>query len=266
STEITDNEEEIAKIDVHDDTERGRDDDEESKNDEESDDEETKEEESFDPIPKTLEDSKDDGNGKEDQGLRISEEERIHEEEEADELYHDVDINQGKGLQVSQDIEDSHMTLTSVHLNGQQESSSVSLQFVTIMLNSTSDVAPKPKASARRKRSGSDTSITPTTAITTLTTTGDVTPRLTAATKGKQPAKAKSPSDPSELARTEAQQLKIFLRRSRHETHISQHGGFSTDERTGSKPGVPNVHSDDSEEEISWNSSDDEETDTQEQD
>nr|GFB30848.1 hypothetical protein [Tanacetum cinerariifolium] len=45
------------------------------------------EEESFDPIPRTPEDSEDDGNGKEDQGLRISEEERMHEEEEADELY-----------------------------------------------------------------------------------------------------------------------------------------------------------------------------------
>nr|GEX83198.1 hypothetical protein [Tanacetum cinerariifolium] len=73
----------------------------------------------------------------------------------------------------------------------------------------TQQYAPKPKANARRKRSGSDTSITPPTAITTLTKTGAVTPRLTAAGKGKQPAKAKSPSDPSELARTEAQQLKI---------------------------------------------------------
>nr|GEX45953.1 uncharacterized mitochondrial protein AtMg00810-like [Tanacetum cinerariifolium] len=88
--------------------------------------------------------------------------------------------------------------------------------------------------------------------------------RLTAATKGKQLAKAKSPSDPLELARTEAQQLKILLRRSRQETHISQHGG--SDEGTGSKPGVLDVPSDDSKEEISWNSSDDEETDTQEQD
>nr|GFC74888.1 hypothetical protein [Tanacetum cinerariifolium] len=59
------------------------------------------------------------------------------------------------------------------------------------------------------------TSITPPTAITTSTTTIAVTPRLIAAAKGKQPAKAKSPSDPSELARTEAQQLKIVLRRSR---------------------------------------------------
>nr|GEW34755.1 hypothetical protein [Tanacetum cinerariifolium] len=73
-----------------------------------SDGDETREEESFDPIPRTPEDNEDDGNGEEDQGLRISKEERIHEEEEADELY---------------------------------QSSSVSSQFVTSMLNPTSDAA-----------------------------------------------------------------------------------------------------------------------------
>nr|GEV14888.1 hypothetical protein [Tanacetum cinerariifolium] len=133
-----DDEQDIAKIDEPKDTESGGGDEKESKNDEESDDEETREEESFDPIPKTPEDSKDDGNGKEDQGLRISEEERIHEEEEADELYRDVNINQGRGLQVSHNIEDSHVTLTSIHPDGQQESSSVS-SFVTSILNPISD-------------------------------------------------------------------------------------------------------------------------------
>nr|GFC08749.1 hypothetical protein [Tanacetum cinerariifolium] len=77
-----------------------------------------KEEESFDPIPRTPKDSEDDGNGEEDQVLRISKEERMHEEEEADELYRDVDINQGRGLQVSQDIDDSHVTLTPIHSDG----------------------------------------------------------------------------------------------------------------------------------------------------
>nr|GEY86016.1 hypothetical protein [Tanacetum cinerariifolium] len=134
-----DDEEEIAKIDEQDDTERGGDDDEESESDEESDNEETREEESFDPIPRTPEDSEDDGNGDEDQGLRISMEERLNEEEEADELYRDVDINQGRGLPLSQDIEDSHVTLTLANPDGQQESSSVSSQFVTSMLNPTSD-------------------------------------------------------------------------------------------------------------------------------
>nr|GFA56597.1 hypothetical protein [Tanacetum cinerariifolium] len=55
-------------------------------------------------------------------------------EEEADELYRDVNINQGRGLQVSQDIEDSHVTLTLTHSDGQQESSSTS-SFVTNLLN-----------------------------------------------------------------------------------------------------------------------------------
>nr|GEV38403.1 hypothetical protein [Tanacetum cinerariifolium] len=130
----------------------------------------------------------------------------------------------------------------------------------------TGEAAPKTKASARRKKSGSDTSITPPTAITTPTTTVAAALRLTAAAKGKQPAKAKSPTDPSEVARTETEQLKIVLRRSRQESHISQLGGFSTDEGIGSKLGVPDVPSDDSEEEISWNSLDDEDVDAQDKD
>nr|GEZ79177.1 hypothetical protein [Tanacetum cinerariifolium] len=110
--------------------------DEKTESDGESKEEETtkKEEESFDPIPRTPEEGEDDGNGEEDQGLRISEEERMHEEEEADELYRDVDINRGRGLQVSQDIEDSHVTLTPVHSDGQQESSLMS-SFMTSLLN-----------------------------------------------------------------------------------------------------------------------------------
>nr|GFD63162.1 hypothetical protein [Tanacetum cinerariifolium] len=54
--------------------------------------------------------------------------------------------------------------------------------------------------------------------------------------------------------RTEAEQLKIVLKRSRQETHISQQRGSGTDERTGSRPGVPDVPSDDSEEELLWDS------------
>nr|GEZ25209.1 hypothetical protein [Tanacetum cinerariifolium] len=111
-----DDEEEIAKIDEPEDTESGGGDDEETESDEESAKEEImeEEEESFDPIPRTPEDSEDYGNDEEDQGLRVSEEQRLIEEEETDELYRDVDINQGWGLQVSQDIEDSHVTLTPV--------------------------------------------------------------------------------------------------------------------------------------------------------
>nr|GFC69634.1 hypothetical protein [Tanacetum cinerariifolium] len=110
------------------------------------------------------------------------------------------------------------------------------------------------------KRGGSDSSTTPPTVVASPRPIKTVVaaPRLTAAAKGKQPARTTSPNDPSEVERTEAEQLKIVLRRSRQETHISQHGDSSTYEGTGSKPGVLDVPSDDSEEEILWNSTDDE--------
>nr|GEY21801.1 hypothetical protein [Tanacetum cinerariifolium] len=176
---------------------------------------------------------------------------------------------------VKDDILFLTIKMVSRHQNTQQYGAMLSIELTNEEIRNskaykeyyacaTGEAAPKPKASARRKRSGLDTFVTPSTAITTPTTTVAVTPRLTAAAKGKQPAKAKSPSNPLELARTEAQQLKIVLRRSRQETHISQLSGSGTDEGTGSKPGVPDVPSDDSEEEISWNSLDDEDADAQE--
>nr|GEZ60961.1 hypothetical protein [Tanacetum cinerariifolium] len=84
----------------------------------------------------------------------------------------------------------------------------------------TGEAAPKPKASARKKT-------------------------------GKQPARATTPTEPTDVKRTKAEQLKIVLKRSRQKTHISQQCGSSTDEGTGSRPGVPDVPSDDSEEELS---------------
>nr|GEY83529.1 hypothetical protein [Tanacetum cinerariifolium] len=86
------------------------------------------------------------------------------------------------------------------HKNRKKSNEMDDIIFLTIKVVSrhqnTQQYAPKLKDSARRKRSGSDTSITPPTAITTPTTTVAVTARLTSAAKGKQPAKAKSPSDP----------------------------------------------------------------------
>nr|GEZ25695.1 hypothetical protein [Tanacetum cinerariifolium] len=79
--------------------------------------EEPKDEESFDPIP----------------------EEEHDEEEEEDELYRNVNINQGRGIQTTQEFKDSHVTLTLVNPDGQQQSLSVSSQFVTSMLNLTPD-------------------------------------------------------------------------------------------------------------------------------
>nr|GEW57642.1 hypothetical protein [Tanacetum cinerariifolium] len=86
---------------------------------------------------------------------------------------------------------------------------------------------------------------------------------LSAAAKGKQPARATTPTEPTNVKRTEAKQLKIVLKRSRQETHISQQRGFSTDEGTCSRPGVLDVPSDDLEEDLSWNSFDDEDVDEQ---
>nr|GFA62823.1 hypothetical protein [Tanacetum cinerariifolium] len=114
-----DEEEELAKNDEED-TENGKGSDEVSESKGESDEEETRqeEEESFDLIPRTPEESEDESNDKEDKELRLSEEARIQEEEEADELYRDVNINQGRGLQVTQNVEDSHVTLTPVNPDG----------------------------------------------------------------------------------------------------------------------------------------------------
>nr|GEX03066.1 hypothetical protein [Tanacetum cinerariifolium] len=78
-----------------------KDDDEEGGDDKHESDDETRDEESFNPIPQTLKDSKDEGDGEEDLGVNISEEERHVEEEEEDELYRDIDINQGRGIQAT---------------------------------------------------------------------------------------------------------------------------------------------------------------------
>nr|GEZ46442.1 hypothetical protein [Tanacetum cinerariifolium] len=105
----------------------------------------------------------------------------------------------------------------------------------------TGEAAPKPKASSRKKKGGfASFTTTPTPIATPMpTTTIVVAPRLYAATKGKQPARARSPTEPSDQR------------------------GSSTDEGTGSRPGVSDVPSDNSEEELSWNSSDDEDVDEQ---
>nr|GEZ56533.1 hypothetical protein [Tanacetum cinerariifolium] len=79
-----------------------------------------------------------------------------------------------------------------------------------------------------RTRSSSDTSITP------PTTT--VSPRLTVSAKGKQTAKvskAKSLFALSEVAMTEAQQLKLVTKRSVQQMRISQASGSNADEGTG---------------------------------
>nr|GFA89115.1 hypothetical protein [Tanacetum cinerariifolium] len=88
----------------------------------------------------------------------------------------------------------------------------------------TGEAAPKQKASVRKKKGDSASSTTPPTP--TQPTTIVSAPRLSATAKD--------------------------------EMHISQQHGSRTYEGTGSRPGVLDVPYDDSEEELSWNSSDDE--------
>nr|GFC58372.1 hypothetical protein [Tanacetum cinerariifolium]GFC58518.1 hypothetical protein [Tanacetum cinerariifolium] len=95
------------------------------------------------------------------------------------------------------------------------------------------EAAPKPKASARKKKGGSASSTTPPTP--TPTTTVESAPRLSAFAKGKRPLRATTPVEPTDLQRTEAEQLKIVLKRSRQETHISQQSGSGTGEGTVKK-------------------------------
>nr|GFD48996.1 hypothetical protein [Tanacetum cinerariifolium] len=108
----------------------------------------------------------------------------------------------------------------------------------------TREAAPKPKASTRKKKDDSASSTIPLTPTPTNTVVS--TPRLSATAKGKQPARATTTTELTDVERTEAEQLKIALKRSRQETHISQQRGSGTDEGTSSRPGVPDVPSDDS--------------------
>nr|GEX08722.1 hypothetical protein [Tanacetum cinerariifolium] len=106
---------------------------------------ETKDEETFDPIIKTPENLNDEGNDDENLGLNVGSEEGQDAEDDEDELYKDVNINlEGRVVQMAnayatQDVKDTHVTLTPVNPDGQQQSLSVSSQFVTSMLNPTPD-------------------------------------------------------------------------------------------------------------------------------
>nr|GEU79677.1 retrovirus-related Pol polyprotein from transposon TNT 1-94 [Tanacetum cinerariifolium] len=131
--------------DEQDDDEAQDDDDQEDKgNHEDDEEEETRDEESFDPILKTPENTNDEGNGEENLRMNVGREEGQDEEVETDKLYRDVNINLGRGIQLgdvhtTQEVKDSHVTLTPVNPDSQQQSLSVSSQFVTSMLNLTPD-------------------------------------------------------------------------------------------------------------------------------
>ncbi|GJT73253.1 hypothetical protein Tco_1032539 [Tanacetum coccineum] len=124
------------KLSTHDDEARQDDEVNEEESDEESDDE-------------SNEDS-----DEEVQGANIKEgemdKEATHKEDEANELYRDVNVNlEGRDtemtdaprtiVQTTKVIEDTHVIITSVNPEGQQQSSSVSSGFVSNMLNTSPD-------------------------------------------------------------------------------------------------------------------------------
>nr|GEV70377.1 retrovirus-related Pol polyprotein from transposon TNT 1-94 [Tanacetum cinerariifolium] len=112
-------------------------------------DEEAKDEESFNPIvqtPSQVENSNDESNDDESHGMNVGGDEGPDAEDDDEELYRDVNINlEGRDVQMTdvyttQVLEDTHVTLTPVNPDGQQQSSFVSSQFVTSMFNLSPDI------------------------------------------------------------------------------------------------------------------------------
>nr|GFA62151.1 hypothetical protein [Tanacetum cinerariifolium] len=97
----------------------------------------------------------------------------------------------------------------------------------------TGAAPPKTKLSVRKTKSSSNTTVTP-------PPTAAAGTRLSTSAKGKQPAKAskaKSLTALFEVAITEAEQLKLAMKKSLQQTHISQASGSGADEGTGTIPG-----------------------------
>nr|GEV53047.1 hypothetical protein [Tanacetum cinerariifolium] len=114
---------------------------------------------------------------------------------------------------------------------------------------------PKTKASVGKKQSSSDTTMPPSTA------TGK---RIKTSAKVGKPAKEKQPAKSSkakgltvlsEVALTEAEQIKLATKKSLTQTHISHASRSGADEGTGIIPGVPDIPTYEyDDEEISWKS------------
>nr|GEV56795.1 hypothetical protein [Tanacetum cinerariifolium] len=155
-------------------------------------------------------------------------------------------------------VRDDHMFFTiklvSRHQNTQQFGALLPIELTNDAIRNskaykeyyaiaTGEAVPKPKANVRRTRSSFDTSITPPTATVSL--------RLIASAKGKQTAKAskaKSLSALSEVAMTEAQQLKLVTKQSIQQTHISQPSGSGDDNEENDDDGDEEDEGDDGKE------------------
>nr|GEV33421.1 hypothetical protein [Tanacetum cinerariifolium] len=125
---------------------------------------------------------------------------------------------------------------------------------------------PKTKANVRKKKSSFDTTMLPPTATGKRLKTSA---KVGKSAKEKQPAKsskAKGLFVISEVALTEAEQMKLATKRSLTQNHITYTSGSGEDEGIGIIPGVPDVPTYEyDDEEISWKSSKDDDDDDDEE-
>nr|GEU47993.1 retrovirus-related Pol polyprotein from transposon TNT 1-94 [Tanacetum cinerariifolium] len=168
-----------------------------------------------------------------------------------------------KDAKKSNDIDDQMFTMINLvlrHQNTQQFSAMLPIELKNEDIRNSAAykeyyaiasgaAPPKIKASVKKTQSSSDTTMPPPVAAGT---------RISTSTKGKQHAKSsksKGLTVLSEVALTMAEHIKLATKRSLQQTHISQASRSGADEGTGIILGVPNVPTDESDEEISWKSS-----------
>ncbi|GKA57839.1 hypothetical protein Tco_0757027 [Tanacetum coccineum] len=131
--------------------------------------------------------------------------------------------------------------------------------YMTYRAYATGEKTPKPKTTKKKADSESSPK--------TKSTQASKGKRITTLAKGDKPTKKKQSAAEtsmdkgltvlSDVALTEAEQLKLVIERSKTQTHSSHASGSGADEGTGDIPGVPDVPtygSDD--EQISWKSND----------
>ncbi|GJX34983.1 hypothetical protein Tco_0246540 [Tanacetum coccineum] len=119
----------------------------------------------------------------------------------------------------------------------------------------TGKVQPKPKYVRRSSRTKSDEAPKPSSGKRVKATA-----KVAKSGKKKQPALGLETL--SDIALTEAEQMKLAIERSKTQLHISQPSGSGAHEGTGVTPGVPDVPTYESDDEqISWKSSEEEDDD-----
>ncbi|GKD55489.1 hypothetical protein Tco_1288876 [Tanacetum coccineum] len=119
----------------------------------------------------------------------------------------------------------------------------------------TGKVQPKPKYVRRSSRTKTDEAPKPSSGKRVKATA-----KVAKSGKKKQPALGLETL--SDIALTEAEQMKLAIERSKTQLHISQPSGSGAHEGTGVTPGVPDVPTYESDDEqISWKSSEEEDDD-----